>query len=235
MAIHELPLPIVTEVFSAIDVLKKRNCYKIRNMDKSGKERCIQCRLTMQDCICRNIPVFWAEHKITLLTSKREERIISNTGRLLRCMLGNISTVYIGKKGWEKEVALEIERLDYTPVILFPTPPVCDGQTIIGGAGKPLNIFVLDTSWRNARRWLHKPVLMNLKKVGLKSVPPSEYYLRKQVEENYLCTFQAVTLFMTELRTKGFPSVSFQINEKFTLWVKSLARERGLKIATTHS
>ncbi|OOP55920.1 MAG: hypothetical protein AYP45_11575 [Candidatus Brocadia carolinensis] len=204
-------------------------------MDKSSKERCIQCRLIIQDCICRDISAFWTEHKITLLTSKREERIISNTGRLLRCMLGNISPVYVGKKGWEKEVESEIARTDYTPVILFPTPPVCDGQKIIEETGKPLNIFVLDTSWRNARRWLRKPVLMHLKKVGLKTAPPSEYHLRKQAGGHYLCTFQAVTLFMTELRTKGFPSVSFQIHEKFTLWVKSLARERGLKITTTPS
>ena len=202
-------------------------------MDKSSKERCIQCRLIIQDCVCRDISAFWAEHKITLLTSKREERIISNTGRLLRWMLGNISPVYIGKKGWEEEVESEIARTNYTPVILFPTPPVCDGQQIMEKTGKPLNIFVLDTSWKNARRWLHKPILMNLKKVGLKTVPPSEYYLRKQSAENYLCTFQAVTLLMAELRTKGFDSVSFQINEKFKLWVKSLARQRGLTRTTT--
>lgn len=204
-------------------------------MDKSSKERCIQCRLITQDCICSENSAFWAEHKITLLTSKREERIISNTGSLLRWMMGNISPVYVGKKGWEKEVESEIARTDYTPVILFPTPPVCDGQKIMEETGKPLNIFVLDTSWRNARRWLRKPVLMHLKKVGLKTAPPSEYHLRKQAVEHYLCTFQAVTLFMMELRTKGFSSASFQVHEKFTLWVKSLARERGLKITTTPS
>ncbi len=204
-------------------------------MDKSTQERCIQCRLIIQDCICRDFSAFWAEHKITLLTSKREERIISNTGRLLRWMLGNISAVYIGKNGWEKEVESEILRTDYTPVILFPTPPVYHGQKIIEETGKPLNIFVLDTSWKNARRWLHKPVLVNLKKVGLETVPPSEYYLRKRSVESYLCTFQAVTSLMAELRTKGFDSASLLINEKFRLWVKSLARQRGLTRTTTRS
>jgi len=204
-------------------------------MDNSRQERCIQCRLIVQECICRGISPFWSEHRITLLTSKREERIISNTGRLLRWMLGNISAVYVGRKGWEKEVESEIARTNYTPVILFPIPPVHNGQKIIEETGKPLNIFVLDTSWRNARRWLHKPALLNLKKIGLKTAPPSEYYLRKQSAENYLCTFQAVTLLMAELRTKGFDSVSLQMNEKFTLWVKSLARQRGLTITTTRS
>ena len=202
-------------------------------MSTPSKERCIQCRLIIQDCICRDISAFWAEHKITLLTSKKEVRIISNTGRLLRWMLKNISTVYMGEKGWEKEVGWEITRSDYTPVILFPTPPVYDGHVIMEKTGKPLNIFVLDTSWKNARRWLHKPILMNLKKVGLNTAMPSEYYIRKHFGENYLCTFQAVTAVMAELGTKGFASVSFQVNGKFALWVRSLARERGLTIKTT--
>lgn len=204
-------------------------------MDKSTQERCIQCRLVIQDCICRDISAFWAEHKITLLTSKREERIISNTGRQLRWMMGNITAVYIGRKGWEKEVASEISRTDYTPVILFPTPPVYHGQTIMEEMGKPLNILVLDTSWRNARRWLHKPLLMNLKKIGLITTPPSEYHLRKRSVESYLCTFQAVTSLLAELRTRDFDSASLLINEKFRLWVKSLARERGLRITNTQS
>ncbi|MDO8142464.1 MAG: tRNA-uridine aminocarboxypropyltransferase [Candidatus Brocadiales bacterium] len=204
-------------------------------MDNSSKERCIQCRLIIQDCICRHISAFRAEHKITLLTSKKEERIISNTGRLLRWMLKNISTVYMGEKGWEKEVEWEITRSDYTPVILYPTPPVCDGHVIMEKTGKPLNIFVLDTSWKNARRWLHKPILMNLKKIGLKTAMTSEYCLRKHSGKNYLCTFQAVTAVMAELGTKDFASVSFQINEKFKLWVRSLARERGLIKKTTRT
>ncbi|MBI5308863.1 MAG: DTW domain-containing protein [Planctomycetes bacterium] len=201
-------------------------------MSKSSQERCIHCRLAVQDCICRDMSAFWLEHKITLLTSKREERIISNTGRLLRCMMKNVSPVYMGEKGWEEEIELEIMRTDYTPVILFPTPPVCYGQTIVEEMGKPLNIFVLDTSWKNARRWLHKPLLLPVKKIGLKTTPPSEYHLRKHPGQNYLCTFQAVTLLMAELRPGGFDAVSLQINEKFKLWVKSLARERGLSITT---
>lgn len=202
-------------------------------MSKSSRERCIQCRLIIQDCICRDISAFWTEHKITMLTSKKEERIISNTGRLLRCMLKNISPVYMGEKGWEEKVESEIVRTDYTPVILFPTLPVCHGQTVMEETGKPLNIFVLDTSWKNARRWLHKPLLMHVKKIGLKTAPPSEYHLRKHPGKNYLCTFQAVTLLIAELRPSGFDAVSFQINERFKLWVNSLARERGLNITTT--
>ena len=202
-------------------------------MTQSSQERCIQCRLAVQDCICRDMPAFWVEHKITLLTSKREERIISNTGRLLRWMLKNVTPVYMGEKGWEEEIKSEIMRTDYTPVILFPTPPVCYGQTMVEETGKPLNIFVLDTSWKNARRWLHKPLLLPVKKIGLKTTPPSEYRLRKHPGQNHLCTFQAVTLLMAELRPGGFDATVLQINEKFKSWVKSLARERGMSITAT--
>ncbi len=145
-------------------------------------------------------------------------------------MLKNISTVYVGETGWEKDVGLEISRSDYTPVLLFPLPHSRDGQNIIEETGKPLNIFVLDTSWRNARRWLRKPMLIPLRKIGLITAPSSEYYLRKQSAENYLCTFQAVTSLMADLGTKDYASASFHMQEKFKLWVKSLARERGLTL-----
>ncbi len=197
-------------------------------MSKSSLERCFQCRLILQECICRNITPLWAEHKITLLTTKREERITSNTGRLLRLMLKNKSLAYVGEKGWEKEIEAEIARSEYTPVIFFPISTSRDGHGIIEEMGKPLNIIVLDTSWSSARRWLRKLAFMDVKKIGLRTVPSSKYYLRKQHKEGNLCTFQAVTSLLEELGTKGFGSAFPLMNEIFTLWVKSQAKERGL-------
>ena len=197
-------------------------------MTKIPRERCFHCHLILQDCICPQNPPLWTEHKITLLTSRKESRIPSNTGRLIRIMLENTTAIFIGEYGWERAVEREIAGNDYTPVILFPMAPSIDGKNIIEKKGRPLNIFVPDTSWRNARRWLHKPLLLNLPKIGLREIPASEYHLRKQSAKNYLCTFQAVISLMKELEIKDFVSASFQMNERFRLWVKSLAKERGL-------
>ncbi|MDR4507731.1 MAG: DTW domain-containing protein [Candidatus Brocadiaceae bacterium] len=186
--------------------------------------------MIVQDCICPENCSFRTEHKITLLTTRKEERIASNTGILLRLMLENISLIYVGDRGWEREVLHEISREEYTPVILFPIHPFRDGKEIIQEKGKPLNIFVLDTNWKGARRWVHKPAFMPLQKIGLQTVPPSAYYLRKQFRESNLCTFQAVTSLLLELGTEGFDSVFSCMHETFTLWVKSLARERGMKL-----
>ncbi len=198
-------------------------------------ERCFQCRLILHECICRGITPIWAEHKLTLLTTKREEQIASNTGRLLRLMLENKSHIYVGEKGWEKEIEAEIARNEYTPVILFPISPFSDGQDIIKEKGKPLNIFVLDTNWSSARRWLYKLAFMEVKKIGLNTVPPSNYYLRKQYKEGNLCTYQAVTVLLEELGTEGFESAFPCMNEIFTSWVKSHAKERGLTIPIPHT
>ncbi|MBT6050433.1 MAG: DTW domain-containing protein, partial [Candidatus Scalindua sp.] len=186
------------------------------------------CRLILQECICCDITPLWTEHKLTLLTTKGEERISSNTGRLLRLMLENNSLIYVGEKGWEKEVEAEIGRSEYTPVIFFPIPPFRDGQGIVEEKGKPLNILVLDTSWSSARRWLYKPEFMEVKKIGLKTVPSSKYYLRKQFKEGNLCTFQAVASLLEELETRSSGSAFPHMNEIFTSWVNSRAKERGL-------
>ncbi|MBC8550820.1 MAG: DTW domain-containing protein [Candidatus Brocadiales bacterium] len=197
-------------------------------MSKSKQERCLQCRLVVQECICSDITPLLTEHRLTLLTNKREEHIHSNTGRLLRLMLENNSLIYIGEKGWERKVEEEIVRIEYTPVIFFPITPFSDGQEIIEENGKPLNIIVLDTNWSSARRWLYKLGSMEIKKIGLRKVPPSKYYLRKQSKEGNLCTFQAVTSLLEELETRSSESATSHMNEIFALWVKSMAKERGL-------
>ncbi len=197
-------------------------------MIKSKLERCYQCRLIVQECICSGITPLWVEHRLTLLTNKREEHIPSNTGRLLRLMLKNNSLIYIGEKGWEKKIEDEIARSAYTPVIFFPISPFSDGQGIVEEKGKPLNIIVLDTNWSSARRWLYKLGSMKAEKIGLRMVPPSKYYLRKQSKEENLCTFQAVTSLLEELGTRSSGSPFPRMNEIFALWVKSMAKERGL-------
>ncbi len=190
----------------------------------------MQCRLIVQECICNDITPFWTEHRLTLLTNKREEHIHSNTGRLLRLMLENNSLIYIGDKGWEDKIESEIARSEYTPVIFFPVTPFSDGQEIVKEKGKPLNIIVLDTNWSSARRWLYKVGSLEVKKIGLRTVPLSKYYLRKQPKEENLCTFQAVTSLLEELGTECSRSVTFHMNEMFALWVKSMAKERGLTL-----
>ena len=188
----------------------------------------MQCRLIVQECICNDIAPFWTEHRLTLLTNKREEHIHSNTGRLLRLMLENNSLIYIGEKGWEEKIKEEIARSEYTPVIFFPVTPFSDGQEIVEEKGKPLNIIVLDTNWSSARRWLYKLGSMEIKKIGLRTVLPSKYYLRKQPKKENLCTFQAVTSLLYELGTENSGQATSHMNEMFTLWVKSMAKERGL-------
>ena len=145
-------------------------------------------------------------------------------------MLENYSLVYVGENGWEEEIEAEIAGSEYTPVIFFPISHSCDGQGLVEEIGKPLNIIVLDTNWRSARRWLRKLAFMDAKKIGLRSVPPSKYYLRKQFKEGNLCTFQAVTSLLEELGTECQESSFIHMNEMFTLWVKSLAKERGLTL-----
>ncbi len=197
-------------------------------MSKSKQERCLQCRLIVQECICSDITPLWTEHRLTLLTNKREEYIHSNTGRLLRLMLENNSLIYIGEKGWEKKIEDEIARSEYTPVIFYPISPFSDGQGIVEEKGKPLNIIVLDTNWSSARRWLYKLGSMKIKKIGLRMAPPSKYYLRKQSKEGNLCTFQAFTSLLEELGTRSSGSTFSHMHELFSLWVKSMAKERGL-------
>jgi len=82
---------------------------------------------------------------------------------------------------------------------------------------------------------VYKLAFMEVKKIGLRTVPSSRYYLRKQSKEGNLCTFQAVTSLLEELGTKSSGSTTSHMNEIFTLWVKSLEKERGLTLPLLES
>ncbi|WP_169703711.1 DTW domain-containing protein [Candidatus Kuenenia stuttgartensis] len=199
-------------------------------MTKTPRERCFHCHLILQDCICPQNPPLWTEHKITLLTSRKESRIPSNTGRLIRIMLENTTAIFIGEYGWERAVEREIAGNDYTPVILFPMAPSIDGKNIIEKKGKPLNIFVPDTSWRNARRWLHKPLFLNLPKIGLREIPASEYHLRKTICQKLFMYISGSNLINEGTRNQGFWLSIFSNERKIQAMGKIAGKRKRINL-----
>lgn len=197
-------------------------------MFKENKDICGTCALFYRDCQCPTETPLALEHRITLITTNLESLIRSNTGRLLQLRLSNLKTIYLGRKGWEEEVIAEKTNKDYFPVLLFPCPgskPVAD---IVAIEKKPLNIFVFDTSWRSARKWINKEIFHDIKKVELKKTYQSRYYLRVNPNQNYLCTYQSLVCLLVEINEK-FESTSSDLMKTMDYVVKCMAKERNQK------
>lgn len=197
-------------------------------MFKGNNEICGTCALFYRDCQCSSETTIALEHRITLITTNLESLIRSNTGRLLQLRLTNMKTIYLGRPGWEEEVIAEKTNCDYFPVLLFPCPGSRPVAEVVAIEKKPLNIFVFDTSWRSARKWINKDIFHDIKKVELKKNYVSRYYLRVNPNQNYLCTFQSLTCLLIEINEK-FEPTSNDLMKTMDYVVKCMAKERNQK------
>lgn len=195
-------------------------------MFKENPHICGTCALFYRDCQCATEKLIDLPHRVTLITTHLESLIRSNTGRLLQLRLKNLRTIYLGKRGWENEIIEEKSNGNYFPVLLFPSPGSPPVSEIFLSIKKPLNIFVFDTSWRSARRWISKPIFYDIKKVELKKNYESRYYLRVNPNSNYLCTFQSITSILKEIDV-SLEEASVDLMKSMDYVVKCMAKERN--------
>ena len=187
---------------------------------------CKSCALFEKECQCAQAIQIPLEHRVTLITTHPESMIRSNTGRLLTLRLSNMRTIFLGKRGWEDEVIEEKTNNLYFPVLLFPSPGSLPAAELVEKEGKPLNIFIFDSSWRSARKWISKTIFHDLKKVELKKTYESRYYLRVNPNQNYLCTFQSLTCLLSEVDVRLEP-VAKDMMKTMDYVVKCMAKERN--------
>lgn len=197
-------------------------------MFKENANICGTCALFYRDCQCAEAKQLTLNHRVTLITTHLESLIRSNTGRLLQLRLHNMRTIYLGKRGWENEVIEEKTNKDYFPVLLFPSPGSPPVSDLVAKTGKPLNIFVFDTSWRSARKWISKEIFHDLKKVELKKNYESRYFLRVNPNQNYLCTYQSLVSLLLEVDPQ-LENVAVDLMKTMDYVVKCMAKERNQK------
>ena len=196
-------------------------------MAKQSLKRCPDCWVHTEKCICDQFIPHTLTHKITCITSKKEARIISNTGRYIPKILPSTETILVGVRGWEDQVHALLSDPNYRHVLFFPNPTSAPAKEVAQQAGKPLNIIILDTSWAGARRWMRKKSFLGLTKVELKQNWKSHYHLRSVENKNYLCTLESLSALFKELHDDALDSVSTHMDECLGVIVEKLAQERG--------
>jgi DTW domain-containing protein YfiP len=135
---------------------------------------------------------------VLILQHPSETEHALNTARLAHLGLPN-SRLIIGERfepaPWQASPLLNC--------VLFPG----EGATPLVPGGPPVQLIVLDGTWRKARKLLHvNPELAALPRVSLPAPPPSRYRLRKAPAEGALSTIEAIVQALEILE----PPASFQ-------------------------
>lgn len=179
--------------------------------------RCPDCRLTDRCCICPLLPspLLRTRTAVTLLTHHRELRRSSNTGRLVERTLEQARVRLYGMRDDDPTLAPELAGVRPVWVlapgphaeVLGPADRVDAAAAAAGGAagnGVAPRLVLLDGTWRQASRWLHRRrATAGVRWVRLPEGPPSQYRLRKELRPGRLSTLEATARALAILEPDG--------------------------------
>jgi len=173
------------------------------------KSRCPRCRLRPTLCLCSEFPAVALERtELCLVIHRQEAKSTTNTGLLASEVLPGSRVLWRGgtaagiahERGEETALAAEdLFRPGFEPLLLFPESDaeVVDqawlARELAADSSRKFTLIVPDGTWSQARRTgRREPALLGVRHVTLAPGPLSEYRLRREHVDSYVCTFEAI-------------------------------------------
>jgi DTW domain-containing protein YfiP len=151
---------------------------------------CAACRRPSTVCYCRHITKVPTRTRIVVLQHPRERDMPIGTARMATLCLPN-AELHEGIR-WD---AAALDRIladaTRTPVLLYPGGGAID---VMRDPPKgPLTLVVVDGTWSQAKKIVREnPRLQALPRYAFTPAAPSEYRIRKEPEESYVSTIEAL-------------------------------------------
>jgi DTW domain-containing protein YfiP len=185
-----------------------------RKEDELAKRnRCAKCWFHANDCVCSKFPPLQFSvnvsfliyiHYIELYNAGNDVKILLNAAE------AETEMFIFGKNGDDERLREKIRGNEKNTVLLFPSDDACSVEevkaTFRSGTGeaasdKPLQIIVVDGTWRQAKN-MCKHFKKNISsKVRLVKLSPTtlSVYARTQTEPDRISTIEAIGLLVQEL------------------------------------
>jgi len=170
------------------------------DLQQLPRARCFRCRRPSVDCYCSVVKPFASTPRFVILTHPKEARHRFGTGRIVRLCIRN-SLGIEGVDFSEKEDANRIiQQPGLFPVVLYPGPgatnlsrlTVSERMALVP-AGLELNVFVVDGTWKTARKMIRlSRNLRGLPFVCFDPPTPSTFRIRRQPRVDFYSTIEAV-------------------------------------------
>lgn len=161
-------------------------------------ERCEQCRIAPEYCLCHLRPQVPARSAVCLVMHDQESLKPSNTGWLIADVVADTFAY-----GWlrtevdERLLAL-LDDPQYQPYLVFPgefVEPERVTHEVRQQEGKRPLFILLDATWPEARKMFRKsPYLDRFPVLSLLPEQLSRYRLRRSKRDDHLCTAEVAAL-----------------------------------------
>lgn len=145
---------------------------------------------------------------VFLMHPKEFKREKANTGRLTHLCLVN-SEILVGTDFDEhRQVQTKIADQHFHSVLLYPGASAynlsSEGPLAAELTTKPLQVFILDSTWSGARKMLRlSPTLQSLPRIMFLPTAPSRYRIKQQPQAGCLSTLESVHELLMVLQAKG--------------------------------
>ena len=182
-----------------VETYRKRR-QELAAKEKPRRELCLACFQPQFGCYCAQIERFDPEIKFVILIHPIEVKRRIATGRMSHLCLKNSELIQGEDYSANKQVEAILANPDYHNVILYPgrnaanvTPLTNEQRTELFPKDKQLVIFVIDGTWRTARKMLNRSQnLQRLPQICFTPDRSSRFRVRKQPAENYFSTIEAI-------------------------------------------
>lgn len=163
-----------------------------------SRERCLVCRRARVNCYCALIEPFDSVPRFVILTQPREAKHPFGTGRMAHRCLRN-SLLFEGVDfATDERVQREIDSPGNFAALLYPSGAAINlsrqnDWTASMPAGRQLVVFVLDGTWKSARKMIRlSRNLAKLPRICFEPPSPSAYRIRRQPKPHCYSTIEAI-------------------------------------------
>ncbi|WP_355661226.1 tRNA-uridine aminocarboxypropyltransferase [Halomonas salifodinae] len=198
-------------------------------------ERCAGCNLPTLNCLCPYRVEAESTARVWLLTHPLEHHKPTNTGRLIRDVLGSTEVFTWYRTAPDERLLALLADARYAPFVIFPDDQPDYAHRVVGReavaavkAAARIPVYViLDGTWRQARRIFRKsPYLEALPVLPLRTERLTRYRLRKPASEAHLCTAEVAAEL---LRQGGDGDAAEILDDYFQVFNDSYAASRGFE------
>ncbi len=146
---------------------------------------CERCRRPEGVCYCRFVTPLATRTRVVILQHPRERDVPINTARIASLCLPE-AELHVGTR-WDRPFG----DADRPAALLYPGPEAIDIEE--SPPPGPITLVVVDGTWWQARKLVRSnPELARLPRYAFRPPKPSDYRIRKEPQEDYVSTIEAL-------------------------------------------
>lgn len=191
---------------------------------KKEHDRCQNCMMRLELCICSLIPNLETKTKVIVIISKREFKVPTNTGRLAGKALTNSIVLQRGDLDQPYDLTDHLGPIG-TNYVFYPDESASVVTAEFAALTTPLTLIFPDGNWRGAGKMCRRdPVMAGLPRLRLPAGAPSNYRVRKETKSEGLATIEAIS---RALGIVEHPSIQLSLDGLLKVMTDRTLQSRG--------